>query len=218
MRLELRGLYIIIDPEMAPNREEVSIARAALRGGARLIQFRDKRRAKGTQLPIIRDISRLCREAKAPLIVNDDVDLALSAGADGVHVGKDDLPVEVVRNLVPSRMLVGCSANNLQEALRAEKAGADYVSVGCLFPTYSKSNARPASLETLRSVKKGLSVPVCGIGGITSDNIKSVLDCGVEMAAVIRAVVSAPNVENATRALATLFPYLPNREIENGSS
>ena len=138
--------------------------------------------------------------------MNDNVDLALSAGADGVHVGKDDLPVEVVRNLMPSRMLVGCSANNLQEALHAEKAGADYVSVGCLFPTYSKPNARPASLETLRSVKKGLSVPVCGIGGITSDNIKSVLDCGVEMAAVIRAVISAPNVENATRALATLFP------------
>ncbi|MFB3053207.1 MAG: thiamine phosphate synthase [Dehalococcoidia bacterium] len=190
---ELRGLYVIIDPARAEGRDEVEIAREALAGGARLLQLRDKRREKGLQLPIARALSALCRERGAPFIVNDHVDLALAADADGVHVGQKDLPVSVVRRLVPRQMIVGCSTNNPEEARRAEADGADYVSVGRLFPTGSKQDTRPATTETLRAVKAAVSVPVCAIGGITEANIDEVLAAGADMAAVIAAVIAAPD-------------------------
>lgn len=196
---------MIIDPALAGGRDEVELARAAIAGGARLIQLRDKRREKGLQLPIARALARACRQAGVLFIVNDHVDLALAAGADGVHVGQKDLPVAVVRQLVPAGMIVGCSANNVQEALRAQAEGADYVSVGRLFPTASKGDTRPATTDTIRAVKAAVAVPVCAIGGINEGNIDEVLAAGADMAAVIAAVVAAPDVEAAARRLAAKF-------------
>jgi len=205
MRDKLRGLYVIIDPAVAPTRDEMQIARAALDGGARLIQLRDKTRQIGLQLPVAEALQALCRERGALFIVNDHVDLALAAGADGVHVGQKDLPVATVRRLVPREMLIGCSTNNAEEARRAEAGGADYVSVGRLFPTGSKDDTRPATTETLRAVKAAVSLPVCAIGGINESNIDAVIEAGADMAAVIAAVISAPDVREAARRLAARF-------------
>ncbi|MDP2674052.1 MAG: thiamine phosphate synthase [Dehalococcoidia bacterium] len=213
MRDQLRGLYVIIDPAVVPGpstglrtgREEVQIAREALDGGARLIQLRDKTREKGLQLPVAEALQALCRERGALFIVNDHVDLALAVGADGVHVGQKDLPVAVVRGLVPREMVIGCSTNNPEEARRAEADGADYVSVGRLFPTGSKGDTRPATTETLRAVKAAVSLPVCAIGGINESNIDDVLAAGADMAAVIAAVIAAPDVREAARRLAARF-------------
>jgi thiamine-phosphate pyrophosphorylase len=204
-RYELHGLYVIIDPEVAAGRDEVEVARQALAGGARLIQLRDKRQEKGVQLPIARALRDLCAEREALFIVNDHVDLALTVEAHGVHVGQKDLPVSAVRRLVPREMIVGCSTNNPEEARRAEADGADYVSVGRLFPTGSKADTRPATTETLRAVKAAVSLPVCAIGGISETNIDEVVAAGADMAAVIAAVVAAPDVEEATRGLAARF-------------
>ena len=192
MRVSLRGLYVIIDPAVAKGRDEVEIARAALAGGASILQLRDKTRDKGLLLPIALALGRLCRERGTLFIVNDHVDLALAVEADGVHVGQKDLPLSVVRRLAPE-MIVGCSTNDPEEARRAEADGADYVSVGRLFPTGSKDDTRPATTETLRAVKAAVSVPVCAIGGITEANIDEVLAAGAEMAAVIAAVIAAPD-------------------------
>jgi thiamine-phosphate pyrophosphorylase len=137
--------------------------------------------------------------------VNDHVDLALAIGADGVHLGQRDLPVTVVRGIVPPQMLVGCSTNNPDEARLAESAGADYVSVGRLFPTESKFNTRPATLDTLRAVKAAVSIPVCAIGGINPSNIEDVIEAGADMAAVISAIVLADDPREATRRLAERF-------------
>ncbi len=213
MREQLRGLYIIIDPAVAEGRDEVEIAREALAGGARLLQLRDKTREKGLQLPIAEALQRLCRERAAPFIVNDHVDLALAVAADGVHVGQKDLPVSVVRRLVPRAMIVGCSTNDPEEARRAEADGADYVSVGRLFPTGSKEDTRPATVETVRAVKAAVSVPVCAIGGINETNIDEVLAAGADIVAVIEAVIAAPDpsagsgqaVREAARRLAARF-------------
>jgi thiamine-phosphate pyrophosphorylase len=204
MRDKLRGLYVIIDPAVAPRRDELEIANAALDGGARLIQLRDKTREKGLQLPVAEALQALCRERGALFIVNDHVDLALAVGADGVHVGQKDLPVAVVRRLAPA-MVIGCSTNNAEEARRAEADGADYVSVGRLFPTGSKDDTRPATAETLRAVKAAVSLPVCAIGGINETNIDEVLAAGADMAAVIAAVTAAPDVRAAARRLAARF-------------
>lgn len=204
-RYELRGLYVIIDPEVAAGRDEVEVARQALAGGARLIQLRDKRREKGVQLPVARALRDLCREHEALFIVNDHVDLALAVEAHGVHVGQKDLPVSVVRRLVPREVIVGCSTNNPEEARQAEADGADYVSVGRLFPTGSKADTRPATTETLRAVKAAVSLPVCAIGGISETNIDEVVAAGADIAAVIAAVVTAPDVQEAARRLASRF-------------
>lgn len=201
----LQGLYVIVDPAAGAAGRELELAAAALDGGARLLQLRDKTREKGLQLPVAREMARLCREREALFIVNDHVDLALTCGAHGVHVGQKDLPVAEVRRLVPPEFIVGCSTNNVEEALAAQAAGASYVSVGRLFPTGSKQDTRPATLDTLRAVKAAVQVPVCAIGGIDQSNIDDVLAAGADMVAVIAAVASAPDPRSAARLLASRF-------------
>jgi thiamine-phosphate pyrophosphorylase len=204
-REKLRGLYVIMDPSAVAGGDETHIARQAIAGGARLIQWRDKTREKGLQLPVVEALRRLCSEAGVPFIVNDDVDLALAVAANGVHVGQKDLPVAVVRRLVPRDMIVGCSTNNPDEARRAEADGADYVSVGRLYVTGSKADTRPATLDTLQAVKQSASVPVCAIGGINESNIDDVIAAGADMAAVIAAVIAAADVREAARRLGRRF-------------
>jgi thiamine-phosphate pyrophosphorylase len=206
VRERLRGLYVIIDPQVSAGRDELELARQVIAGGARLIQLRDKGREKGLQLSPAEALARTCREAGVPFIVNDHVDLALAVGADGVHVGRKDLPVAIVRRLVPKGMIVGCSTNNLPEALQAERDGADYVSVGRLYETDSKADTRPATTETVREVKAAVSLPVCAIGGIKEENIDEVVAAGADIVAVIAAVIKAANVQEATRRLAARFP------------
>ena len=169
------------------------------------MQLRDKTRGKGLQLPLAQSLTSLCHEAGALFIVNDHVDLALAAGADGVHAGQTDLPVAVVRRLSGPQMLIGCSTNNPKEARQAEGDGADYVSVGRLFETGSKEDTRPASTETLRAVKSAVAVPVCAIGGINEANIDDVIAAGADMVAVIGAVCAAPDPRGAARRLAVRF-------------
>jgi len=201
----LRGLYVIIDPAVCAGRDPLDIARAAIDGGARLIQLRDKVSEKGVQLTLDQALTSLCREADVLFIVNDHADLALAARADGVHVGQKDLPLAVVRQLVGPGLVIGASTNNAHEARRAQADGADYVSVGRLFETGSKADTRPASTDTIREVKIAVSVPVCAIGGINESNIDQVIAAGADMVAVISAVCSAPDPRDAARRLAGHF-------------
>ena len=205
MREKLRGLYVIIDPELCAGRDETEIARAALEGGARLLQLRDKQREKGLQLPVAAALQVVCRQHGALFFVNDHADLALAVGADGVHLGQKDLPVSAVRRIAGRELLIGCSTNNLEEARQAAADGADYVSVGRLFETGSKTDTRAATLEMLHAIKAAVRVPVCGIGGINESNIASVIDTGADMAAVISAVVAAEDVREAARRLVERF-------------
>jgi thiamine-phosphate diphosphorylase len=170
-----------------------------------LIQLRDKTREEALQLALAESLVALCREWRALFIVNDHPDLALAAGADGVHVGQKDQPVAAVRRIVPGDMIVGASTNNVEEARRAEADGADYVSVGRLFETKSKEDTRPATTGTLRAVKAAVSVPVCAIGGIDESNIDEVIAAGADMVAVIGAVAGAPDPREATTRLTWRF-------------
>ena len=198
----LRGLYVIVDPDVASGRLEEEIARLAIAGGATLIQLRDKVHEKGHQLQVAQRLMRVCSGPNLRLFINDHVDVALAARADGVHLGQKDLPVAVVRRRLWRNGLIGCSANNVDEARRAQADGADYVSVGRLFPTTSKEDTRPATLETLRAIKAAVSIPVAAIGGITEENIDAVLAAGADMVCVISAVAAARDPREATRRLA----------------
>jgi thiamine-phosphate pyrophosphorylase len=198
----LRGLYVIVDPDAAAGRPEEEIARLAVQGGATLIQLRDKVHEKGHQLQVAQRLMRVCSGPNLRLIINDHVDVALAARADGVHLGQNDLPVAVVRRRLWRNGIVGCSANNVDEARRAQADGADYVSVGRLFPTTSKQDTRPATPDTIRAIKAAVSIPVAAIGGITEENIDAVLAAGADMVCVISSVVAAPDPREAARRLA----------------
>ncbi len=199
----IHGLYVIIDPDACAARDPVEIARLALEGGAAVIQWRDKLRDKGDQIADARAVRDLCAKHGSTFIVNDHVDLALAVEADGVHLGQHDLPIEPVRPFVPPDFVIGVSTNNVEEAERAEAAGAGYIAVGSIFPTASKETTRPASPERLRDVKAAVSVPVVAIGGINGSNIDQVLAAGADAAAVISAVCSAGDPRAAARELAS---------------
>jgi len=202
---KIAGLYVIVDGETLRGRPdgigEAEVARQAIRGGAKVIQLRDKQKSMSELLPIARELKRVCAEQGALFIVNDYVDLALAADADGVHVGQKDLPVVEVRSILPIDKIIGCSAATLDEAIAAEAAGADYVAVGSIYPTSSKADTRPAGLETLRQVVEKVSVPVVAIGGINPDNVRDVISAGAHAVAVISAVAGAEDVEGAARQL-----------------
>jgi thiamine-phosphate pyrophosphorylase len=203
------GLYVLIDPAACRGRNPVEVGRAALEGGARMLQWRDKLRDKGEQLPDVRALYEVCKDFDAILIVNDHADLALvlaagrapERGGIGVHVGQHDLPLEALWSIVPDYFVVGASTNNPEEALAAERAGADYVAVGDLFGTTAKTGTRPASPARLKEVKQRARVPVIGIGGITAANVGEVMAAGADGIAVISAVCGAADPRQAAREL-----------------
>jgi len=203
----IRGLYVLIDPDACGERDPLDVARLALAGGATMLQWRDKRREKGDQLPDALALRDLCREHGALLIVNDHVDLALAAGADGVHLGQHDLPVAAARAIAPAGFLIGVSTNNVEEAREAEAAGAGYVAVGAIFPTSSKEpgRTRAASPERLREVRAAVALPLVAIGGIDAANVDQVIEAGADAVAVIRAVCAAEDPQAAARAIASRF-------------
>ncbi len=201
----IRGLYVIIDPEACLGRDPVTVAQLALEGGVAVVQWRDKRRDTGDQLPQAKAIGDLCREARALFVVNDHVDLALALGADGVHLGQRDLPLAAARALVPPGFVVGVSTNNVEEARRAEAGGASYVAVGSIFATGSKETTRPASIARVREVKRAVRLPVVAIGGIDASNIDEVLAAGADAVAVISAVCAAHDPRAAARELTRRF-------------
>lgn len=202
----VRGVYLIIDPTLTGGRPELQVAEQALRGGVRIIQWRDKQRDKGVQLPLVRELKALCQRHGALLVVNDHPDLAVACGADGVHVGQKDLPLEVVRALAPPALLVGTSNATLEEAVASDAGGADYIAVGAIYPTSSKDDTRPAGLATLAAVRAATKRPLVAIGGVNAGNIEPVIAAGADAVAVISAVAMAPDVEAAARELAAKFP------------
>jgi thiamine-phosphate pyrophosphorylase len=202
---KVTGLYVIIDAESLRGRKEVDIARQAIQGGARVIQFRDKVRPRGMLVPISRELKKVCAASSVLFVVNDYLDLALAADADGLHIGQEDLPVSDARRMLPQDKILGCSTATVTEAVQAEKQGADYVAVGSIYKTASKTDIRPAGLKTLREVKNKVSVPVVAIGGINEDNAADVIKAGADAVAVISAVLGADDVKKASRRLTRII-------------
>lgn len=197
----VRGLYVILDPTATKGRAELEVAEEALRGGAAVLQYRDKVREKGIQLRVLSGLRDLCRRFDALLIVNNDPDLAMAANADGVHLGQKDLPLEVARSLMSPGQIIGVSCATVDEAIEADARGADYIAVGSTFPTESKLDTRPAGLVTLRRVREVTRRPLVAIGGINADNVGQVMAAGADAVAVISAVVGAPGPEAAAKLL-----------------
>ena len=199
-------LYVITDPALSRGRSHLDVARAALEGGADAIQIRDKSSTAYNLSRVTAEIQPLVRKFGAALLVNDRVDVALVAGADGAHVGQDDLPAREARRLMPRPRVLGVSAATRDLARRAQKDGADYVGVGPVFRTATKPDAgEPLGLERLAEISASVSIPVVAIGGINADNIGGVFEAGASGAAVISAVAGAEDIASAARALKRLI-------------
>lgn len=201
----LRGLYVIADPEAARGRDLASLVESALEGGAKAIQLRDKRADKGAQVLLARPLVQMCRDRGALFFANDHADLAVAAGADGLHVGQSDLPIEDVRQSLLPFQLVGSSNALVDEARASEAAGADYLAVGAMFPTSTKLNTRPAGVQTLRQVRQITDLPLVAIGGINAANVAEVVLAGADAICVTSAVLAAEDPEAAAIELAEII-------------
>ncbi len=190
-------LYVITDSRLI---DEVKGVRLALEGGATAIQLRMKDASTRKMIDTGIKIRKLTEEHGALFIVNDRVDVALATDADGVHLGQEDMPVETAREIV-GEMIIGVSASNLREALEAERAGADYIGAGSVFPTSTKEDAKFLGIDALKRIVEEVHITVVAIGGINFDNLKLVLEAKVNGVAVISAIMGAEDIKEAARKM-----------------
>ncbi len=203
----LRGLYAITPNQLGTGIDLSAAVALALRGGAQLIQYRDKSTDLRRRLEQAAALRTLCRAAGVPLIINDDIELARLVGADGVHLGRDDADPAAARARLGPQALIGVSCYAAYaRAEAARRAGADYVAFGSFFPSPTKPLAVRAGTELLRLARRELGLPVVAIGGITSENGRALVNAGADMLAVISAVFDRPDIAAAARAFASLFP------------
>lgn len=198
-------LYAVSDRSwLRPGQTLAEVCAMAMDGGATLLQLREKELDGNGILAEAAELKPLCARYGVPLIVNDSIELALAAGADGVHLGQSDLRGRDVRALVGPDRILGISARTVAEAAAAEAAGADYIGVGAVFPTGTKRDARPMDLDLLRSITAAVSIPAVAIGGINADNIMALAGTGVAGVAVVSALFAAEDVTAAARRLRAL--------------
>ena len=176
----------------------------ALRGGVTCVQLREKSLGVPAILVEAEEIGALCRSYGVPFLINDRVEIALQCGADGVHVGQKDRAAREVRRLLGPNRILGVSARTVEQAVQAERDGADYLGVGAVFSTSTKADAMPVSYETLQAICRAVSIPVVAIGGIQRENLLSLTGSGVDGVALVSAIFAAPDVETASRELRAL--------------
>jgi len=200
------GLYAIADSTYLSPEQFVPAVRAALDGGARVIQYRDKKSEPPQRAATARALNALCREHGVPLLINDDVALAAAVGAAGVHLGHDDSDIATARAELGDRALIGVSCyNELARARAAQAAGADYVAFGRFFASRTKPQAVPATSALLRTARAALRIPIVAIGGITPENGASLITAGADALAVIEGVFNQTDIRAAADGYARLF-------------
>jgi len=201
----LSGLYVIVDTQALLKRRHIDVAKAAIAGGARVIQLRDKMSTKKELLPITEQLKALCAAHDVLFIINDHLDLLLAVDADGLHLGQDDLPIKTTRRLLPVDKILGISTRTVDGAVAAQAEGADYIAVGAMYPTPSKAAAQVVGVERLKQVRKAVALPLVAIGGINQENTAAVMAAGADSIALIRAVVQAEAPEKAAREIVNII-------------
>lgn len=195
-------LHVLTDTVLQNRFSHPELARLAVRGGADVIQFREKHGSTRRLIAVAKAMKAVCEGAGVAFIVNDRIDVAMACGADGVHLGQEDFPIRMARAILGPTKVIGGSASNLDEARTCVEDGADYVGIGPVFPTTSKEDAGPASgLEALGRIVRALEVPVIAIGGICEENTFRVMDAGAHGIAVISSVCCQSEPEEAVRRL-----------------
>ena len=208
----LSGLYAIT-PDGLEERDLLSRVEAALRGGVRILQYRDKSNSAERQSHLAHELRALCSRHNASLIINDNLPLAIAVGADGVHLGAEDGDLAAARTALGPNKILGASCYaNFDLAIAASQAGADYVAFGAVFPSPTKPLAARADLSLFERCRGELSIPACAIGGITLANAAPVIAAGADLLAVITDLFEAPDIETRARAFQTLFSEEQRRD------
>jgi thiamine-phosphate pyrophosphorylase len=201
----ITGLYAVIDTEWLKGRKPDKIAEQMIKGGARIIQLRCKERGIGAFLDIAKDLQQICARKNVLFIINDSLEVALAVSADGLHIGQEDIPVTEARKLIPIDMILGCSVTNLKQAIKAKKDGADYLGVGAIYATETKTSSKPMGVGAIREIKKATGLPIVAIGGINKSNLDDVIKAGADSAAVISGIMGVDNIEKATREMVQII-------------
>ena len=196
-------LYAVTDRHWLEGRKLIDVVKESLDGGVTMVQLREKTLEEGKFLEEAKELQALCRERHIPFIVNDNVDIAKTMDADGVHVGQDDMETMDVRAKLGPDKIIGVSAHTVEEALLAEKQGADYLGVGAVFPTSSKSDVNVMPYETLKAICEAVSIPVVAIGGIGRENVSRLAGSGICGVAVISAIYAQKDIRAAAADLKT---------------
>ena len=194
-------LYAVTDRHWLNGRTLYSVVKESLDGGVTFLQLREKELDEVHFLEEAKELQQLCREYQVPFIVNDNVDIAIAMDADGVHVGQSDMEAGDVRAKLGPDKIIGVSAQTVEQAVLAERHGADYLGVGAVFPTGSKDDADDVSYETLKAICEAVSIPVIAIGGITQENVKELAGSGICGIAVISAIYAQKDIRKASENL-----------------
>lgn len=194
-------LYAVTDRSWVGEKTLEEQVEAALKGGVTLVQLREKELAFDAFLEEAVRIREICHRYGVPLIINDNVEIAIKSGADGVHVGQDDMEAGNVRAMIGENRILGVTAKTVEQAKKAERAGADYLGSGAVFGSTTKTNARPLSHEALREICNAVSIPVTAIGGINRDNILDLHDTDIRGVAVVSGIFAADDIESECRLL-----------------
>lgn len=182
-----------------------------IKGGCSVVQLREKNCSSKEFYELALRVKVITEKYDVPLIINDRVDIALLCGADGVHLGQSDMPCKEVRKLVGNQMIIGVSTATVSEAVQAEKDGADYLGVGAMYSTATKTDARNVTIETLKEIRKAVKIPFVIIGGIKKNNVCEFSDCGINGAAVVSAVVSQPDIEKSAQEMYKAISDVKNK-------
>lgn len=194
-------LYAVTDRSWLSGRSLAEDVEAAIRGGATLIQLREKSMDINDFVEEAEEILSVCRKYGVPLIINDNIDVALAVGADGVHIGQNDTSAAKAREILGEDKIIGVTAKTVCQAQKAEHDGADYLGSGAVFGTSTKADAKPMDLETLRSITSSVNIPVVAIGGITGENVLRLRGSGIAGAAVVSGIFAQKDIEAAARDL-----------------
>ena len=196
------SVYLVTDRGLSRGRSTLEILQGAVRGGVTCVQLREKNCPIRDFIEQADSIKAYLRAHDIPLIINDRLDVAQAVGADGVHLGQSDMPLNVAREILKDSMTIGISAESLGDAIEAEKGGADYIGVSPIYATPTKTDtAPPLGLEGLREIRNAVRIPLVGIGGLTKDNAGEVIKHGADGVAIVSAIVSADDPELATKEL-----------------
>ena len=199
------SLYLCTDRELTGEKNFETCVEDAIKGGVTVVQLREKNLSGKKFFETALSLKKITGKYKIPLIINDRVDIAVAADADGVHVGQSDLPAKAARKIIGDEKILGVSASTLDEALKAESDGADYIGVGGIFFTATKPDAESVSPETLKKICESVKIPVVAIGGINSETLPRVKNTGIAGVAVVSAIVAAENPEDAAKNLLKIW-------------
>ncbi|BCN93686.1 thiamine-phosphate synthase [Thiomicrorhabdus immobilis] len=203
---KISGLYVITDTNLMDESNLIEKVRLSLKGGAKIVQFRDKVSNQNTKLNLAKQLKQLCQSYQAWFIINDDIQLAKQIAADGVHIGKDDQDIIQARKQLGDKAIIGVSCyNDLERASQMQALGASYVAFGRFFPSKTKPDAPQADLATLQKAKTSLTIPIVAIGGITAHNAQSLIDAGADSVAVIQGVFASENIQSQSQQIQDLF-------------